>query len=56
MAGVHVFDKSSQPTGQVLAPPDGTVTINEGRAVVSLRVTNHADRPIQVTIYMHHHP
>lgn len=37
-------------TGQVLAPPGATVTINEGRAVVPLRVTNHADRPIQVNI------
>lgn len=34
--------------GQVLTPPGATVTINEGRAIVSLRVTNHADRPIQV--------
>ena len=32
----------------MLTPPDGTVTINEGRAITSLRVTNHADRPIQV--------
>jgi urease subunit gamma/beta len=38
--------------GEVLPAP-GAITLNEGRAVVRLRVTNLADRPIQVGSHYH---
>ena len=36
-----------------LLPGDGTVTINAGRPVLSLTVSNTADRPIQVGSHYH---
>jgi urease subunit beta len=38
--------------GEII-PGDGPVTINEGRPVVALRVTNTADRPVQVGSHYH---
>lgn len=33
--------------------PSGAIFINKGRNVIELRVTNHADRPIQVGSHYH---
>jgi urease subunit beta len=38
--------------GQVLVA-EGTVTINEGRPLVTLRVVNTGDRPVQVGSHFH---
>ena len=38
--------------GEVMAK-DGQVTLNEGRATVTLRVANSGDRPIQVGSHYH---
>jgi urease subunit gamma/beta len=35
------------PVGQIV-PLDGALTLNDGRPVVRMAVTNHGDRPIQV--------
>jgi len=40
------------PVGEVLSPP-GEIVLNEGRACVSLAVTNTGDRPIQVGSHYH---
>ncbi|MDI1445140.1 urease subunit beta [Polyangium sp. 6x1] len=43
----------SAPTpGEILAA-EGTIVLNEGRSSISLRVTNLADRPIQVGSHYH---
>lgn len=44
-------DGSERP-GEVLPAP-GAIVLNEGRAAISLRVTNLADRPIQVGSHYH---
>jgi len=36
-----------------LAPAEGSITINEGRAVVRIRVLNTGDRPVQVGSHYH---
>ena len=45
-----------EPEDEVLGactPVDGDIALNEGRAVISLSVTNLADRPIQVGSHYH---
>lgn len=44
-------DAADAPGARLIA--EGSITLNEGRAVVSLRVTNTADRPIQVGSHYH---
>ena len=36
-----------------LIPAEGTLTLNEGREVVTLRVANTGDRPVQVGSHYH---
>ncbi|WP_300435686.1 urease subunit beta [uncultured Mameliella sp.] len=36
-----------------LFPAEGTLTLNEGREVVTLRVANTGDRPVQVGSHYH---
>jgi urease subunit beta len=45
----------AQPTGAPgeVVPGDGPVTINAGRAVRALQVTNTGDRPVQVGSHYH---
>jgi urease subunit beta len=38
--------------GEIITAP-GTITLNEGRATLTLRVTNTGDRPIQVGSHYH---
>jgi urease subunit beta len=38
--------------GEVLAAP-GSIRLNDGRRVVSLRVTNGGDRPVQIGSHFH---
>lgn len=44
-------DAVDAPGARIIA--EGSITLNEGRTVVSLRVTNTADRPIQVGSHYH---
>ncbi|MDC3952447.1 urease subunit beta [Polyangium jinanense] len=43
----------SGPTPGEILPAEGTIVLNEGRSSISLRVTNLADRPIQVGSHYH---
>lgn len=52
LPGAEPDDASLEP-GQVLTPPGAVVPINQGRPVLQLLVTNHADRPIQVGSHYH---
>ena len=36
-----------------LLPADGTLTLNEGRAAITLMVANTGDRPVQVGSHFH---
>ena len=45
-------DDAQGPIGAV-SGPDGHIEINAGRATVTLRVTNHGDRPIQIGSHYH---
>lgn len=51
MPSPTVFEPSDPEVepGAVLTPPGVMVPINANRSVVRLLVTNHADRPIQVS-------
>lgn len=41
------------PTPGEILPAEGTIVLNEGRSSISIRVTNLADRPIQVGSHYH---
>jgi len=51
-AGLPAAAAEEAQPGEVM-PADGAVTLNAGREAVSLRVTNLADRPIQVGSHYH---
>ncbi|TPX17253.1 uncharacterized protein E0L32_003371 [Thyridium curvatum] len=46
------YERSKQP-GAVVAVKNGTVSINEGRRRIKLRVTSKGDRPVQVGSHYH---
>jgi len=46
-------EEEEELIGHILTPPNGTLLVNEGRTITALRVTNMADRPIQVGSHYH---
>lgn len=46
-------EEEEELLGHIMTPPDGTLHVNEGRTITALRVTNMADRPIQVGSHYH---
>lgn len=46
-------EEEEEALGHFLTPPGATWNVNEGREITALRVTNMADRPIQVGSHYH---